>query len=149
MAASNLDKYVIPALTTGPIPHPEVTQPRLMLKSDASFGNKNFLMIWWPITEPFVMVSEHHKHDFDQFFCFAGGDANNLTELGGEVEFTLSEDGKNLKTFLITKATIVHVPAGVYHCPLNFKKVNNPKKPMLFQDLTFTLFDYKRVAPQP
>jgi hypothetical protein len=52
---------------TNPTPHPEVTAPRLGLKSGGDFGNLDFSMSWWAITEPFVMVEDCHKHDFDQF----------------------------------------------------------------------------------
>jgi len=61
-----------------------------------------------------------------------------MVELGGEVELTLSKDGKNLEKFVFTEATTVYVPAGLYHCPLNFKKINDPSKPILFHDLFFS-----------
>jgi hypothetical protein len=100
-------------------------------------------MSWWAITEPFQMVDETHSHDFDQFLIFVGGDLANMTDLGGEVELTLSEDGVNKETFCITEATNVYIPKGLYHGPLNFKKINNPKKPILFHDLFFAP-EYKR-----
>ena len=81
------------------------------------------------------MVTECHSHDFDQFIIFAGGDLTNMTNLGGD---TLSTDGKELHKVVITEATTVFVPAGLYHCPFNFKKVNDPSKPTLFHDLFFS-----------
>ncbi len=144
MAASNLEKYIRKGFYAGANPHPEVSMPRLGLKSDEGFGDKRFSMSWWPISEPFVMVTENHKHDFDQFIIFVGGDLTDMTKLGGEVEFTLSEDGKHLETFLITEATMIYVPAGLYHCPLNFKKINDPTKPILFHDLFFSP-EYRRL----
>jgi len=137
MGTTGLEKYFRKALMTNETPHPEVTAPRLGLKSDKAFGGKNLSMSWWAITEPFIMVTDHHKHDFDQFLIFAGGDLTKMNDLGGEVELTLSEDGKNPQTFTITEATQVFVPAGLYHCPLNFKRIDDPKKPILFHDLFF------------
>ena len=32
---------------------------------------------------------------------------------------------------------MVYIPAGLYHSPLNFKKVDDPSKPILFHDLYF------------
>ena len=58
-----------------------------------------------------------------------------MPDLGGVVEFGLSEDGKNIETQIITEATMIFIPAGLYHGPLNFKKINDPKKPILFHDL--------------
>ena len=123
--------------------HPEVTSPVLGLRGDESFGNHNFAMSWWPISTPFEMVSETHAHDFDQYLMFVGGDINNMMDLGGEVELTLGEEGKELEKFVFTRATMVYVPAGLLHCPLNFKKVNDPKKPILFHDFFFSP-EYKR-----
>jgi hypothetical protein len=144
MAKSDYAKYFRDPVSNSPSPHPEVTAPRLGLKSNKEFGNKQFSMTWWAITEPFVMVTDNHKHNFDQFLIFVGGDLNNMTDLGGEVEITLSEDGKKLQKFVLTKATQIFVPAGLYHCPLNFKKINDPKKPILFHDMFFGT-EYKRV----
>ena len=104
----------------------------------------NFSMSWWAITEPFVMVEDCHKHDFDQFIIFAGGDIINMPDIGGVVEFGLSEDGENIETQVITEATMIFIPAGLYHGPLNFKQINDPKKPILFHDLFFSP-EYKRV----
>jgi mannose-6-phosphate isomerase-like protein (cupin superfamily) len=144
MERSKLERYFRKGLVNTPTPHPEVSAPRLGLRSDKEYGNRQFSMSWWAVSEPFEMVTEHHKHDFDQFLIFVGGDINNMVDLGGEVELTLSEDGVNLEKFVIKEATTVFVPRGLYHCPLNFKKINDPKKPILFHDLFFAS-EYGRV----
>lgn len=123
--------------------HTEIKSPGLGLISDQGFGNKNFSLTWWPISEPFEMISETHAHDFDQFLLFVGGDINNIVDLGGEVELTLGEAGGKLEKFVFTTAAAVYIPAGMMHCPLNFKRVNNPNKPILFHDLFFAR-EYKR-----
>jgi mannose-6-phosphate isomerase-like protein (cupin superfamily) len=146
MAASEraiLEKYFRKSVMTNETPHSEVTSPRLGLHSDKEYGGRDFAMSWWAITKPFEMVTECHSHDFDQFLIFVGGDITNMPDLGGVVELTLSRDGKKLEKFVITEACSVYVPAGLYHCPLNFKKVNDPKKPILFHDLFFSP-EYKR-----
>ncbi|MFH1647501.1 MAG: hypothetical protein ABID71_07460 [Chloroflexota bacterium] len=145
MAASPYEKYIRRDVRSQAAQeqHPEVPGPVLGLKSDATFGNKNFALSWWPISQPFEMVKDTHAHDFDQFLMFVGGDINNMLDLGGEVELTLGEEGKPLEKFVFTKATMVFVPAGLLHCPLNFKKVNDPRKPILFHDFFFSP-EYKR-----
>lgn len=125
---------------TGEILHPEVTGDKLALRSGVDGwgpADKNIRMTWWPISESFEMISEHHSHDFDQFILFVGGDITDMLDLGGEVELWLSEDGKNLEKLTFTRATFVYIPAGLYHCPLNFKKINDPSRPILFHDLFF------------
>ena len=143
MSRAELEKYFRDSVVKTETPHSEVSAPRLGLHSDEDYGKKDFSMSWWAITEPFEMVTECHAHDFDQFLIFVGGDLTNMPDLGGEVELTLSLDGKNLEKFVITRATTVFVPAGLYHCPLNFKKINDPQKPILFHDLFFSP-EYKR-----
>lgn len=123
--------------------HTEVKSPVLGLRSDQSFGDKDISLSWWPISEPFEMISETHAHDFDQFLIFVGGDMKNMPDLGGEVELTLGEEKGKLEKFVFTTATTVFIPAGTLHCPLNFKKVNDPNKPILFHDLFFAR-EYKR-----
>ena len=145
MAESPYEKYIRrdPRSPQANETHPEVPNSVLGLKSDETFGNKNFALSWWPISQPFEMVPDTHAHDFDQFLMFIGGDINNMMDLGGEVELTLGEEGKPLEKFIFTRATMVHVPAGLLHCPLNFKKVNDPSKPILFHDFFFSP-EYKR-----
>ncbi len=146
MAGSKLEKYIrrnMKAPEEVQQRHLEVKSPVLGLVSDQSFGKKNFSLSWWAISQPFEMISETHAHDFDQFLVFVGGDKKNMTDLGGEVELTLGEKEGELEKFVFTTATAVHIPAGLLHCPLNFKKVNNPAKPILFHDLFFA-GEYKR-----
>jgi mannose-6-phosphate isomerase-like protein (cupin superfamily) len=138
MAKSELEKYFKKTASKREGHHPEVTVPGMMLTSDKAFGNREFSIGTQAITKPFEMVAENHAHDFDQFLFFTGGDGTNMPDLGGVVELTLSKDGKKLEKFTITEATCVFIPAGLYHCPLNFKKINDPKKPIIFQNLFFT-----------
>ncbi len=141
MAEKQTGKYV-KEVNTRIGRHNEVTGPLISMTSDKDYGDKNFSMIWEPITQPFLMVEELHKHDFDQFLCFIGTDTSNLKDLGGEVELTLSEDGKAMEKHVITSSTTVFIPEGLYHAPLDFKKVD---KPFLFINIYFTQ-DYKKLS---
>jgi hypothetical protein len=149
MIESKLKKYVKIDLQSEKAQqaHPEVLNPVLGMISNETFGNHDFVVTWWPITQPFVMVSETHFHDFDQYLMFFGGDVTNMMDLGGEVELTLGENKGQLETLLINQATIVYVPGGLLHGPLNFKKVNDPRRPILYNDITFTTANYKRITP--
>jgi hypothetical protein len=83
-------------------------------------------MYWKHISKPNVMVEEPHSHDFDEFLCFCGADPANAFDLGGEVELSMGKEGEK---YVIDTGTIVAVPKGLVHGPLNFKKVT---KPMMF-----------------
>jgi len=138
MSREDLLQYIRPMVMTNESPHPEVKAPRLGLAGgEGGWGKVDFRMSWWAISEPFEMISEPHCHDFDQFILFVGGDTTNMKDLGGEVELSLGPDPEHMEKFTFTEATAVYVPAGLYHAPLNFKKINDPSKPILFHDLFF------------
>jgi hypothetical protein len=108
--------------TTRPSYHAEVTAPIPVLRCDETFGDKRFWMYWKCIEKPYVDESETHKHDFDQYLVFLGGDPKNMLDLGGEVELTLSEDGVNKEVHTFTQYTTVYIRAGLYIVLLSIKK---------------------------
>jgi hypothetical protein len=111
-----------------------------------NLAGNGFISTWLPITEPLRMEKEPVWHDFDQMCFFAGGDAAHMDKLGGLVEFYLGDEKGNLEKFIITKPTVIYIKAGMIHCPLDFKEVNDPAKPIFFQDLTFASV-YRRYRP--
>lgn len=120
--------------------HAEVTRPVLGLRmnEEGVTGHSPFSLSWVPITKAFLMAPEPHVHDWDEFLMFIGGDANDLLNLGGEVEFSIGRDQDHLEKFVFTTPTVIHLVGGLWHCPLNFKRVDNPDKPVLFTNLMFT-----------
>ena len=56
-------------------------------------------------------------------------------DFDADIEFTLGKKGEDEELYHITKPTIIRIPAGVYHCPLHFKRVD---KPVLFLATLFT-----------
>jgi hypothetical protein len=72
---------------------------------------------------PMDMVDKPHIHPFYEFLCFIGGNAADIRDFGGEVELCLGEEEEK---HIINKTTIVSIPPGVPHCPLNFKVVTKP-----------------------
>jgi hypothetical protein len=89
------------------------------------------------ITKPFLMVDKAHKHDHDQYLCFIGGNPLDIRDFAGEAGLSLGEEGDKI---IINKATVVFVPAGLMHCPLNFIRVD---KPVIFMDL-YPAAEYER-----
>lgn len=142
MAELQTAKY-IRTNTTRPSRHAAVTDPIPFLKSDADYGDLGFHMSWKCIKQPYVDEEEAHYHDFNQFLVFLGGDPHNMLELGGEVELTLSVDGKNMEKHVFTRYTTVFIPAGLYHCPLIFTKVD---RPFIFYNFALTSH-YQKLKP--
>ncbi|NLY39396.1 MAG: hypothetical protein GX044_08875 [Firmicutes bacterium] len=142
MAQSPLESFIERELRLEHALTAAVKNPVLLYKNEA----QNFTISWWAITEPFVMEAQTFYHDFDQFLYFIGGDLGNMLDLGGEVEFTMGEDMDRLEKLVITRATVIHVPKGMLHSPLVFKKINDPRKPILFQDMSMTT-RYRKFFP--
>jgi hypothetical protein len=65
--------------------------------------------------------TESHAHDYDEVIAFIGTDNNDPYDLGAEVELWLGDE-----KHIITKSSLVFVPAGLKHCPLTFLKVDRP-----------------------
>ena len=149
---SKFEQYIVRDLWHKSYPeefHAEVTKPALALTIDEMQGAtySPFTLSWVPITQAFLMAPEPHVHDWDEFLMFIGGDTSNLLDLGGEVEFSLGDDPGNMEKFVFTSPTVVHLTKGLWHCPLNFKRVEDPAKPVLFTNLMFTT-DYTMTRAQ-
>jgi len=135
MTSQQTDKY-IRINTTRPSYHTEVTAPIPVLFSNEDYGNKGFWKYWKCIEKPYIDEQETHKHDFDQYLVFLGGDPKNMLDLNGEVELTLSEDGVKKEVHTFTHYTTVFIRGGLYHCPLIYKKVTTP---IIFYDFVNTM----------
>jgi hypothetical protein len=81
-----------------------------------------------------------HSHDFPEMLCFIGGNPLDITDFGAEIEFTIGGE-----THMITSPTIVSIPSGVTHCPINIKKV---AKPIIFLEISLTRI-WKPGGPPP
>jgi hypothetical protein len=90
------------------------------------------------VTEPLTMATEAHEHDHEQFLFFLGGNPEDVTDLGAEIEIVLGEESER---HTVNTATIVRIPKGLRHGPFIFKKVD---KPVVFMNVTLAP-EYSRV----
>jgi hypothetical protein len=65
--------------------------------------------------------TEPHSHDYDEVLAFFGTDLEDPHNLGAEVELWLGDE-----KHIITRSSLVFVPAGLKHCPLTFLRVDRP-----------------------
>ena len=77
-----------------------------------------------------MSFDEPHSHPFAEMLCFIGGDPENISELGADVEFTL---GGEVHKF--SKPMVVSIPGDVDHCPI---KIKNVTKPLIFLEVSLT-----------
>jgi quercetin dioxygenase-like cupin family protein len=79
-----------------------------------------------------------HSHDYDEICGFVGSNMNDPADLGGEIDFVV--DGKKMT---LTKTCFIHVPAGVKHGGLCFRKIDRP----VFQIAMSRMGAYSSVPP--
>jgi hypothetical protein len=132
-------KYIV-ELRKGYSKFKEVTAPQLIAFGERHMDNANFCYGWSLLTKPFRMVDEAHKHDFEQFLIFMGGDNTKVDEFDAEIEIGLDN-----KINLITYACCIHIPGGTMHGPLIVKKVN---KPCVFIDIVINPTPSVRPIPK-
>ncbi len=74
---------------------------------------------------------DYHTHTQPEFIIFMGGDPNDPTKLGGEVELYLGAKNE-AERYIVTTPIAWIVPAGLPHCPLIVTKVD---RPFIFTDI--------------
>ena len=63
----------------------------------------------------------HHHDDHDEIVGFVGSNPDDPEDLGGEIDFEVDGD-----KMTITKTCFIHIPAGVKHGGLCFRKIDRP-----------------------
>jgi hypothetical protein len=130
MAKSKYEKYVLRN------PYKTVFKLESISAHDGEL-KCGMIMAYQPVDEAFVMPPKSHKHDYAQVLCFLGSNVLNVREFDAEVELTMGEEGEIVT---INSPGMITIPAGVYHCPLNFKRIG---KPIVFMEINLT-GEYKR-----
>lgn len=76
------------------------------------------------------MEDTHFHQGAEEYLYFMGADPMNIFDFDCEIEMCFGDDPDHLESKIITRPTVVRVPANVWHCPIKFR---NMKKPILFQ----------------
>ena len=105
-----------------------IVKPQAYFRGGSQIPGAEFNQSYQIFVKPFFLDRVQHRHDKDEYLIFLGASFPNVFDFDAKIEFTLGK-GEDAETYVITKPTIIRVPAGEYHCPLNFKEVN---KPVLF-----------------
>lgn len=66
-------------------------------------------------------IGKPHVHAVDELLCFYGSDPENPYDLNGEVEIWIEGE-----RHLLTKSSLIYLPAGVSHLPLYVNRVERP-----------------------
>jgi len=102
--------------------------PQAYFRGACQIPGSQFNIGFGLITEPGVMDPYPHKHFADEFLMFGSGTLDS-DDWDAEIKLTLGIGGE-AETYIIDFPTTVRIPAGVWHCPLEFVRVS---KPVFFQ----------------
>jgi hypothetical protein len=83
----------------------------------------NMVMGFQFVKKPFKNNNPAHTHDFQEFLIFYGGNPEDPEDFGGVVEICM---GMELEKHIITRPTIINLPEGLVHCPLEITRVDKP-----------------------
>ena len=76
--------------------------------------------------EAFIDIDANF-HSEDEYLCFTGYDMlDPWGSFDAEIEFWIGKDLNKLEKHIITKPTLVRIPAFYWHCPLQYKRVGKP-----------------------
>ena len=97
---------------------------RLLWMDDSMVAGASMYMecLWlWEGVTTSGTTEQPHVHEFDEVIGFISTDKDSPGELDARMEIILGDE-----THYLTKSCLVHVPAGMKHCPLTFREVNRP-----------------------
>ena len=85
---------------------------------------------------PMLLETEPHFHREDEYLVFLGAVLPDVfSSFDAEVHFYLGKTLDTMEKIVITEPTIIKLPGGYWHSPLNFVRID---KPLLFQAVMLT-----------
>jgi hypothetical protein len=101
-----------------------VPGPQAYFRGDSDLPGAKINMGWQIFVKPYRLEMESHHHDTDEYLFFLGATFPDLVgSFDAEVEYFM---GKEYERHIITKATVLYIPAGVEHNPCDIRRVGKP-----------------------
>ena len=110
-------------------PFPEIASPQTYFRGASALPGATATIGWQVFTAP-VCWESPHIHKYDEFLIFLGAELPDLcSSFDAEIDLWMGEE---MEKQTITSTTVVFIPKGVQHAPLNFRAI---RKPVLFHAL--------------
>ena len=117
------------SLTSLP-PFPEIASPQTYFRGASALPGATATIGWQVFTAPVCWETVPHAHKYDEFLIYLGAGLPDLcNSFDAEIDIWIGEE---LEKHTITSATVLYLPKGVLHCPMNMRVI---RKPMLFHAL--------------
>ena len=101
----------------------QVVQYPTMIGLGKIAGGGNLSAFWHTIDTVHSMQEPVHFHDFDMWTVFLPANPTNVEDFDAKIEMFLGEDAEEQD---ITSPSIVHVPAGVIHRSIDYRRIKRP-----------------------
>jgi hypothetical protein len=101
-----------------------VEGPQTYFRGASMIPGARMNMGWQKFVKPIRLELQSHYHDVDEYLIFMGAELPDLVgTFDGEIEIFLGEE---YERHILTKATIIFIPAGMVHNPMHIRKLNKP-----------------------
>jgi hypothetical protein len=104
--------------------------PQAYFRGETYMEDATYHVGWQVFTAANDMEDCHFHQGVEEYIFFVGSDPMNIFDFDAEIEMFFGDDPDHLESKIITKPTVVRIPANVWHCPILFRKMN---KPLVFQ----------------
>jgi len=110
-------------------PFPEIASPQTYFRGASALPGATATIGWQVFKAP-VCWETPHTHKYDEFLIFLGAELPDLcSSFDAEIDLWM---GSEMEKHTITSTTVVFIPKGLEHAPLNFRVI---RKPVLFHAL--------------
>jgi hypothetical protein len=110
-------------------PFPEIASPQTYFRGASALPGATATIGWQVFTAP-VCWETPHIHKYDEFLIFLGAELPDLCKsFDAEIDIWMGEE---MEKHTLDSTTVVFIPKGLQHCPLNFRAI---RKPVLFHAL--------------
>ncbi|HHU30579.1 MAG: hypothetical protein QM368_06815 [Bacillota bacterium] len=106
----------------------EDKSPQAYFRGACQIPGSQFNIGFGLVSRPGIIDPYPHRHFADEYLIF-GSATLNAKDWDAHIELTIGI-GDDAETYSIDEPTTVRIPAGIWHCPLNFVRVG---KPVFFQ----------------
>lgn len=105
--------------------------PQAYFRGDTDIPDSHLNVGFQVFKAPVMLETEPHFHREDEYLVFLGAKLPDVfSSFDAEIHLYMGEKLDKMEKIVITEPTIVKVPRGYWHCPLNFVRID---KPLLFQ----------------
>jgi hypothetical protein len=110
-------------------PFPEIASPQTYFRGASALPGATATIGWQVFTAP-VCWETPHIHKYDEFLIFLGAELPDLCKsFDAEIDIWMGEE---MEKHTLDSTTVLFIPKGLQHCPLNFRAI---RKPVLFHAL--------------